>query len=209
MIGSETIPYSDRFNICKVVLYVPTNISDSIHKNNCDLENYKEIFVTNETYSFESLQWTWRTNNNKSFLPVELKEKSRPSVETQSSILLYIRGIEMLSFNLTDNLKDLKDVYGNTVGGTYIETIKLEASKEVGNDFYLIFSFFQPSNPGSLGMGSCGMAYEDYLGFLHVSFSEIKKFKYYQTHSCLREILEEYTFEKNAPEKGITVKKNE
>jgi hypothetical protein len=69
----------------------------------------------------------------------------------------------------------------------------------------LIFSFSQPSVPGSKGMGHCGAGYEDYLGFLHVSSFEVKEFKYFQTYSCLKEILKEYTFDENALEKGITV----
>jgi len=195
LIGSEKYYQTDEGQKEQITLYVPTNVLDTIRENSCDLEKYNEIFVA-DAVSFEEMQW--QMNNSKSFLPVKLKEKSRPSAETKSSILLYVKGIEMFSFNLTDNSKDV-----------YIETIELKASKEIGNDFYLIFSFSRPSKPSSLGMGHCGSGYEDYLGFLHISSFEVKEFKYVQTYSCFSAILEEYTFEKNAPEKGITVTKNE
>jgi hypothetical protein len=199
LIGSETIPYSDRFDICKVTLYVPTDISDSIRENSCDLEDFKEIFVTNEAYSFESLQWSWRTNNNKSLLPVKLKEISKPSIEIKHSILLHVRGIEMFSFDLTDNLRNSDNFYGN-----YVEQVNIEVSKLIDNDFYLIFSFSIPSNPGSYGMGNCGAGYEDYLGFLHIKSFELKEFKYFHTTSCISSFEEKYTYDKTAPEKGIT-----
>ena len=214
LIGSETMPHSDMYNICKVKLYVPTNISDSIRENSCDLEDFREIFVTNEQevyggYSFESLQWKWKINNNSAFLPVNLKEISKPSIETKSTILLNIRGIEMFSFDLTDNLRDLKNPWGEPYGN-YIEQLNIEASKEIDNDFYLIFSFSIPSSLGAMGMGYCGAGYEDYLGFLHINSFELKEFKYFQTASCRYSFDEKYTYDKNAPEKGITEKeKNE
>jgi len=165
----------------------------------CDMETRNRW-----NYAYESMQW--QTNGNKSFLPVKLKEVSRPSMETKSTVSLYVRGVEMFSFDLTDKLKDLKDVYGTSIGGAYIETIKLEVSKKIDNDFYLIFSFSQPTVPNSNGFGHCGAGYESYLGFLHISSFELKDFKYYQTYSCLKEISEEYMFDENAPEKGITVR---
>jgi hypothetical protein len=206
LIGSEIIAYSDRFDTSKVTLYVPTDIFDNIRDNSCDLKDFKEIFVTEEKQGrmsdFESMQW--RMSNNESFLSVQLREIQRPSQETRVSILLNIRGIEMLYFDLTDNLRDLKDPWGEPCG-IYVEQLNIEASKKINNEFYLIFSFSLPSRPGSYGMGHCGAGYEDYLGFLHISSFEVKEFTYYQIDSCSYLIEEKYTFDENAPEKGITV----
>ena len=210
LIGSVKYIRNDSFYGTKISLYVPENELDTIDINTCELKNFKEKFVVEiddgqiAGHSFESLQW--QTNGNKSFLPVKLKEISRPSTETKSTVSLYVRGVEMFFFDLTDKLKGLKDVYGTSIGGAYIETIKLEVSKKIDDDFYLIFSFSQPTVPNSNGFGYCGAGYENYLGFLNISSFELKNFKYYQTHSCLKEISEEYTFDENAPEKGITVR---
>ena len=202
LIGSETYYGLDGADEYKITLYVPTNIlKDSIRENICDLEKFNEIFVADD--SFELMQW--RTSKNKSFLPVKLKEIRRPSSETKAFILLYIRDVEMFSFDLTDNLKGLMDAYNNfdcDYDCNYIDEIEIKSSKAIGNDFYLIFSFSQPSSPSSQGHGHCGSGYEEFLGFLHISSFKVKEFKYVQTYSCFQ-ILEEYTFDANAPEKGI------
>jgi hypothetical protein len=205
--------HDDAFYGTKINLYVPTNETDSIDIETCDLENFREIFVAEindgqiKGFSLESSQW--KTNNSKSFLPVKLKEVRRPSLETKAFISLYSKEIEIFSFDLTDNLKDLKDTYGVSIGGNYIESIELKSSKKIDNDFYLIFSFSQPTVPYSNGFGHCGAGYEDYLGFLHINSFGEKEFKYVQTDSCLGEILEEYIFDTDAPEKGIMRKSNE
>jgi hypothetical protein len=205
LIGSEKYYETNSRQECKVMLYVPTDIKDNIRENTCDLEKFNEVFITDTldedgACSFESMQW--KTNSSSYFLPVKFKKTRQPSPETEAFISLYIRGIEMLSFNLTANLRDVKDTYGN-----YIHQVDIEASKEVNNDFYLIFSFSIPSVPGGFGMGYCGAGFEDYLGFLHIGSFGVKEFKYYQTASCIRSFDEKYTYDKDEPEKGITMKK--
>jgi hypothetical protein len=207
LIGAQKYYDMDGVSQYKTTLYVPTNIlKDDIRENACDLEKFNEIFVSDD--SLGSMHW--KTGKHQSFLPVKLKEICRPSPETKAFILLYIRDIEMVSFNLTDNLKGLKDTYNDFDGDyNYIDQIEIKSSKEIDNDFYLIFSFSQPSVPGSNGFGHCGAGYEEYLGFLHISSFEVKEFKYAQTFSCFGGISTEYTFDTDVPEKGITVKKNE
>ena len=196
LIGSEKYYDINGVSAYKITLYAPTNILE----DDCGVEKFNEIFVSD--ISFESMQW--KTSKSESFLPVKLKKIRRPLLETNAFILLYIRNIEMISFNLTDNLKGLRDTYNDFYGNhNYIDQIDIKSSKEIDNDFYLIFSFSQPSVPNSNGFGQCGAGYEEYLGFLHISSFEVKEFKYAQTFSCFRGILEEYTFDADAPEKGI------
>lgn len=190
----------------RTALYVPMNILDTIgEETSCELEQYKEIFITeNDTqgglHSLQNMQW--KPAGKESFLPVKLKKVQSPSLETKATIALEVRGIEMFSFNLTDNLSNLKDSYGQPYN-SYIDGVEILAAKNIGNDFYLIFSFQHPSVPGSIGFGHCGAGYEDYLGFLHISSLETKEFKYYQTDSCLGLIEESYTYDGHFPEKGI------
>ena len=199
LIGSEKYYETDDGQKEKITLYVPTNVLDNIRGDSCDLEKFNEIFIA-DTGSFESMQW--KTSNSKSFLPVKLKVIRYPLIKTNSSILLYIRKVEMLSFNLNDNLQDFKDPW-NEPYGDYINQISIKTSKEINNDFYLIFSFSVPSVIGGNGMGHCGAGSEDYLGFLHISSFEVKEFKYYQTSSCRYAFEGKYTYDKSAPEKGI------
>lgn len=210
LIGSEKYYETNDGQESKIMLYVPTDIKDNIRENACDLEEFNEIFIAealkekNGFCSFELMRW--KTNNSKSFSTVNLKIIHQPLLETKANISLYIRGIEMFNFNLTDNLLDLKDTYGD-VYGNYVDRVDIEVSKEVNNDFYLIFSFSIPSVPGGIGMGYCGAGSEDYLGFLHISSFGVKEFKYYQTASCISSFDEKYTYDKNEPEKGIILKK--
>ena len=201
LIGSEVYNGADGADDFKITLYVPINVLDSINMETCDLKKFREIFVSD--CSFETIQW--RMNNSKSSLPVNLKTIRSPSPQTEAFISLYIRDVEMFTFNLTDKLTDLKDVYQLSIEANYIESIELISSKAIDNDFYLIFSFSHPSIPSLIdrSRGYCGAGYEGYLGFLHISSFEVKNFKYVQTYSCFSFIEEEYTFDENAPEKGI------
>ena len=192
----------------KIALYVPVNILDEIdEKTNCELESYKEIFIAenSEQSGFISFQnMRWKLDGKKSFLPVKLKEIQRPDTETKVTITLEVRNMEMFSFNLTDNLSDLKDAYDQPYN-RHIDNIEILASKAAGNDFYLIFSFAHPSVLGSIGFGHCGAGVEEYLGFLHISSLEVKEFKYCLTESCYAyfDLESRCTYDANFPEKGI------
>jgi hypothetical protein len=64
------------------------------------------------------------------------------------------------------------------------------------------------TTPGWLGSGQCGAGWEEWLGFLILkSDLEIVRFEYHQNKSCAKYIETEYTFSKEHPEHGITMKK--
>ena len=199
LIGTEKI---DLENGNTITLYVPQNILDDITENTCNLDDFGEIFISQDTEngfaSFESMNW--KTTNSSTFMPVKLK-RIPPQSSREAYILLYVREIEMYAFNLIDKLCELTDCKSNHLD--IIESIEILASKADNNDFYLIFSFSHRSIPTFDGRGYCGAGYEVYLGFLHISSLEVKKFEYFKTDSCFFEIEEEYTYDENAIEKGI------
>jgi len=131
------------------------------------------------------------------FYAVELKPIHHFSWNTEVTIGLEIRGIEISEINLTE-LSEIE----------YIQTVEILAAKEIENNFYAIIEFGHMTNPGSSGSGHCGAGYERYLGFLKINSGlEIEQFEFHQTWSCIRYIPEDkFTFDKGHPEKGIMKK---
>ena len=198
LIGSEK--YYDEAGDTRITpLYVPNDALDSIRENSCDLEKFSEIFVMDTING----GFLWKKSNSKSFLPVKLKEIRRPSPYTKVFISLYVKGIEMLSLNLTDKLREIDDPNVNCEYN-YIDYIEIGETKKNDNDFYLTFSFSIPSVPRGIGMGHCGAGTAEYSGFLHISSFEVKELKYYQTYSCFELIPEKYRYFENPLKRGIT-----
>ena len=174
-------------------LFVPNYIFDTIKMNNCEFENYKEVFVNPQNYfKFDSLLWKMKGGN---FYPVSLKVKHNYSIATSAIINLNIFDINYFSFDLSKNSK-LK----------YIDDIIIRSSKEINGKFYVIFEFGERTIPGGSGGGQCGCGYENYLGYLAIKkdFS-IEKFEYHQIDSCYKNIEISYKFDEKHPEYGLKI----
>lgn len=188
LIGS--IKSSDPNHFIK--LFVPTNLSDSINNQTCDLSTYKELFITERSNSFSNLKW--KTAKADSLISVNLEPVHNFSWQTEASIKLTWRNLEIASFNISE-LTKLNS----------IESIKLLATKEINGNLYTIFSFGYWSMPGSNGGGQCGAGYEDYIGFMKINNNrEISKFEFFQTSSCIYSFSEDFSYDIDHPENGIT-----
>lgn len=176
---------------CFLSLFVPVNLLDTINRNSCGIEEYKEVFTTNESCSFTSMKW--KKSNQEDWSNVTLNLIQSINEETNAKIILEINGFDFYSFDLSD-VTEIE----------YIESVNLLSSKAIDNNFYLIFSFNHMTNPGSNGHGYCGAGYEEYLGFLHINeLFEIAGFEYYLTESCDRYIEQGYGYDEEFPENGI------
>ena len=177
-----------------IKLFVPTILLDTINDETCELDKYKEKFIAHSS-RFSKLEW--KTFKMDSFYSVKLKPVHNFSWNTDVTIGLEIRDIEILEINIT-KLSEIE----------FIQFIEILATKEINNNFYAIIEFGHRSNLDSSGSGYCGAGYEKYLGFIKVNYAlELEKFEMQQIWSCLNSIPEgKFTFDKEHPEQGIIEK---
>jgi len=175
-----------------IKLYVPNNLLDTVHSVTCEMEDYKEKFISMHTAQFSDLKW--KTHQMDTFYTVNLKRIHPLSYGTKATIGFEVRGIELMEINLND----LTEI-------DYIQNLEILAKKEIDNNFYAIMEFGHQSIIGSTGSGNCGMGYEGYLGFLTINSNlKIEEFEFHHNWSCLKSGIEgKFTFNKEHPEKGI------
>ena len=190
IIGSMKYDNTDYF----IKLFVPQDYLDTLNSQTCSLENYSEVFFSNNCCTIEDFEWKMH-NSNQSF-PVTIEIEHDFSYGSEVYIGVELRGMKMGKINLPE------------FDGYKFWEIKVLASKEINNEFYAIIDFHAYSNPASGGSGYCGSGVEAFRGYFHINYSfEIEKKEIIQFHSCYKNIFREVEFDPDFPEKGITVKK--
>lgn len=181
-------------------LFVPDRILDTLDGMTCNLINYKEMFFIPEgyysnRYCLDTMQWS--KYGQERFLQVYLKETHPSTWTTTATLSFQFDKIGLLDFDLS-----------NSSSNKFIDKIDIEASKEINGNFFFIVRWGHLTTPGWLGSGQCGAGWEEWLGMLVINNDlEISKFEYYQNESCAKYIDTQYSFDKEHPEKGISMKK--
>ncbi len=176
-------------------LFVPNNILDSIDRNTCTVEDYKEMFFIQDRPSMDTM--LWKKSSEEYFHKVTMREIHPFSWETNCTLSFEVNEINLLEINLSDLSKN-----------KFIDKVEVEAANQVDEKFYIIIRFGHSSRPGGSGSGYCGAGWEGWLAFIQINNSlQIEKFEYFQDESCIDSFDAKYSFDKTHPEKGITAKK--
>ena len=112
----------------EIKLFVPESITSSVDVENCELDDYKEVFFNDSQLDFKQLKWRQKTNYKHK--PCYLEVIHDFNYNTFTSIKFILNEIELYSINVT-----------KLTGVKYISKIQKISSKQVSNSFYLIFKF--------------------------------------------------------------------
>ncbi|MDC1106103.1 hypothetical protein OAT16_05315 [Prolixibacteraceae bacterium] len=184
--------YADACDI-QLRLFVPEDPTDYHFDEKCNLIGAKESFVQQNGWKTDSM--VWRMGKGK-YYPVSLQTTHAFDWNTQAYLELEINeiGIKTVDLNTLTHKQS-------------IEKITILSQKKVENQFHVIFSYSELSNPYADGRGHCGGGIELHIGHITLNKSyEVVKFNSIYKSSCINSFDKEVIYDKAHPEEGIKEK---
>ena len=173
-------------NYRHIRLYVPQNYADTLTREKCRLDSFREVFYNDRLN--DPTQMNWFNIDSGDTLPVNLTYIQEESRSTIAKLTLHFNGWPIKSINLSELL-----------GRKYISDIWDLDYKEVNGEYFITYKVTEPVWGNNANI---------YLGFMHLG-KELNLVENVQKdHTWKSLYIGEYDVIKGKPELGL-VKKEE